>query len=100
MKWTSRERITAAINHVKPDRVSIDMAPLYEFYLKLKRHLGLELGEEVKHNTFMEVTPHPRYLSGWEWISSRSNSVQPKTKRAPGWRMALCRMSGVWSIAR
>lgn len=78
MNWTSRERVTAAINHVQPDRVPIDMAPLYEFYLKLKQHLGLELDEEVKYNIFMEVTPHPEVLKrlGVDLISVKLSSAK------------------------
>ena len=78
MNWTSRERVTTAINHVEPDRVPIDMAPLYDFYLKLKQHLGLDLDEEVKHNIFMEVMPHPQVLKrlGVDLISVKLSSAK------------------------
>ena len=72
MKWTSRERIVAAINHREPDRVPVDVTPLYDFYLNLKKFLSIEIDEEVKHNLFMEVIPHPEILRklGADIISS------------------------------
>lgn len=62
MEWTSRERVIAAINHHEPDRVPIDVTPLYDFYLNLKKYLGLEIREEVKYGISMEVIPHPAVL--------------------------------------
>jgi len=62
MKWTSRERVIAAVNHCEPDRVPIDVTPLYDFYVNLKKHLGLEIEEEVKYGISMEVIPHPAIL--------------------------------------
>jgi len=47
MCWTSRERVIAAIEHREPDRVLIDLTPLYDFYVKLKAYLGLEIEEEI-----------------------------------------------------
>jgi uroporphyrinogen decarboxylase len=62
MNWTSRERVIAAINFFEPDRVPIDVAPLYDFYVNLKKHLGLEINEEVKYGLSMEVIPHPAVI--------------------------------------
>jgi uroporphyrinogen decarboxylase len=62
MEWTSRERVIAAINHIEPDRVPIDVTPLYDFYINLKNYLGLEIKEEVKYGLSMEVIPHPEVL--------------------------------------
>jgi uroporphyrinogen decarboxylase len=62
MEWTSRERVIAAINHIEPDRVPIDVTPLYDFYINLKSYLKLEINEEVKTGLSMEVIPHPDVL--------------------------------------
>lgn len=62
MNWTSRERVMAAIDHCEADRVPIDIAPLYDFYINLKKYLGLEINEEVKYGLSMEVIPHPEVL--------------------------------------
>ncbi len=59
MKWTSRQRVIAAMEHREPDRVPIDLAPLYDFYLHLKEYLGVNIQEEIKPNMAMEVIPHP-----------------------------------------
>jgi uroporphyrinogen decarboxylase len=62
MGLTSRERVTKAINHQEPDRIPIDLNPLYDFYVQLKDHLGIELEEKISHNLAMEVIPHPDVL--------------------------------------
>jgi len=59
MGITSRERVTKAINHQEPDRVPVDLNPLYDFYIQLKDHLGIEIEEKISHNLAMEVIPHP-----------------------------------------
>jgi uroporphyrinogen decarboxylase len=46
-KWSHRERVMAALNHVEPDTVPIDMGGIVTSmmkpaYLALKKHLGLE----------------------------------------------------------
>ena len=58
----SRERVIRAINHQEPDRVPIDLNPLYDFYIDLKQYLHLEIEEKVKNNYAMEVVPHPLVL--------------------------------------
>lgn len=63
MTWTSRERVVATLEHREPDRVPIDMNPLLDSYLNLKNYLGLEIEEELKPNSAMEVIPHPGVLS-------------------------------------
>jgi len=62
MSFTSRERVIAALNHQEPDRVPINMVPLYDFYLKFKSYLGIDIEENVKPNISMEVIPHPEVL--------------------------------------
>lgn len=78
MGWTSRERVIAAIEHREPDRVPIDINPVPDFYLNLKKHLGLEI-EEAIHAGFMEeAIPHPRVLAalGADLISVRLGSAK------------------------
>jgi uroporphyrinogen decarboxylase len=58
----SRERVTKAINHQEPDRVPLDLNPLQDFYLDLKKYLHMDIDEQVKHNYAMEVVPHPLVL--------------------------------------
>jgi uroporphyrinogen decarboxylase len=62
MSWTSRERVVAAINHKEPDRVPLDFTPLKDFYLNLKKYLGLNIIETIQPNMAMEVIPHPDVL--------------------------------------
>ena len=59
MEWISRERVIAAINHIEPDRVPIDVAPLYDFYINLKSYLGLEINEEVRYDFQWKLFPIP-----------------------------------------
>ena len=82
MKWTSRERIVAAINHHEPDRVPVDVTPLYDFYIKLKKFLSIEIDEEVKYNFAMEVIPHPEILKklGADIISVKLGSARNPKK--------------------
>ena len=81
MAWTSRERVIAALEHREPDRVPIDMNPVLDFYLELKRYLGLDFDEEIKANSLMEVVPHPKVLAalGVDVISVKLGS--PKGRR-------------------
>ena len=62
-KWTSRERVKAALEHREPDRVPIDINPVLDFYLDLKKYLGLDIQEDLHPNSAMEVIPHPSVLS-------------------------------------
>ena len=41
----------------------MNINPVMDFYVNLKTHLGLEIDEEIKPNSAMEVIPHPRVLS-------------------------------------
>lgn len=63
MTWTSRERVIATLEHREPDRVPIDINPVLDFYLNLKGYLGLEIEEEIKASSMLEVVPHPKVLS-------------------------------------
>lgn len=78
----SRERVIKAINHQEPDRVPIDMNPLYDFYMNLKQYLHLEIDEKVKHNYAMEVVPHPLVLEklGIDMSSVKLGSPMGKKK--------------------
>ena len=62
MALTSRERVIKAINHQEPDRVPIDLNPLFDFYINLKEYLGLDIDEKISHNLAMEVIPNPKVL--------------------------------------
>lgn len=63
MSLTSRERVVAAIEHREPDRVPIDINPVVESYLSLKEYLGLDIEEDIKTSSMLEVVPHPEVLS-------------------------------------
>ena len=80
----SRERVIRAINHQEPDRVPIDLNPLYDFYIDLKQYLHLEIEEKVKNNYAMEVVPHPLVLQklGVDISSVKLGSPAGK-KKAP-----------------
>lgn len=83
-KWTSRARVRVALEHREPDRVPIDINPVADFYINLKRYLGLDFEEELHPNAAMEVIPDPRVLSelGVDLISVKLGS--PKgSKRDP-----------------
>jgi uroporphyrinogen decarboxylase len=62
-KWTSRQRVRVALDHREPDRVPIDINPVADFYVNLKRYLGLDIQEELHPNSAMEVIPHTKVLS-------------------------------------
>ncbi len=102
MSWTSRERVIAAIEHREGDRVPIDITPLYDFYINLKKYLGMDVQEEVKPNSAMEVVPHPAVLKklGVDLISvklgsphkiktDQSNSANKKDE----WGLEYCKVS-------
>jgi uroporphyrinogen decarboxylase len=76
MGSTSRERVIATLEHREPDRVPIDVNPVRDFYVNLKAWLGLEIDEEIRPNTAMEVIPHPKVLStlGVDLISVKLGS--------------------------
>lgn len=59
---TSRERVIKAINHQEPDRIPLDINPLFDFYINLKKYLNIDIEESVKHNFAMEVVPHQEVL--------------------------------------
>ena len=84
MPLTSRERIIKTINHQEPDRVPVDFTPLYDFYLDLKRYLGMEIDEDVGYNIAMEVIPHPDVLRklGVDLISVKLGSPATPKKEA------------------
>jgi uroporphyrinogen decarboxylase len=63
MSWTHRERLLAALNHERPDRVAMDLGgaeftsitlPAYE---RLKRHLGIE--EPTDTMSIIHSVAHP-----------------------------------------
>jgi len=62
MALSSRERVIRTINHQEPDRVPMDMNPLLDFYVNLKKYLGLEIEEKISHNFAMEVIPNLKVL--------------------------------------
>ena len=53
---TSRERVTAALNHEEPDRVPMDLTITLGAYTKLVKYLGLE----------NEVDPEPKVVN---WLT-------------------------------
>ena len=82
----SRERVIKSINHEEPDRVPVDINPLFDFYVNLKNYLGLEIEEEVKYNFAKEVIPHHLVLEkiGADIIAVKLGSpVRIKTKTEP-----------------
>jgi uroporphyrinogen decarboxylase len=76
--WTSRDRVKVALEHREPDRVPIDINPVLDFYVDLKQYLGLEIEEDLKTNTAMEIIPHPDVLRvlGADMISVKLGSVK------------------------
>ncbi len=86
MGWTSRERVIATLEHREPDRVPLDMNPVLDFYVKLKTYLGLEIEEEIKANSLMEVIPHPQVLAalGVDIISVKLGSPKGRQPRREG----------------
>ena len=61
MGMTSKERVSKAINHQEPDRVPVDLNPLFDFYVELKQYLKLEI-EEKSGTTRHGGIPHPDVL--------------------------------------
>ncbi|HSR28975.1 MAG TPA: uroporphyrinogen decarboxylase family protein [Anaerolineae bacterium] len=80
MSWTSRERVIAAIEHREADRVPININPVLDFYLNLKRYLGLEIEEEIRASSMAEVIPHPDVLAA---LGVDLIAVKPGAPRGP-----------------
>jgi len=78
MNWTSRDRVITTMEHREPDRVPIDITPLYDFYTNLKAFLDLDIQEEVKPSFHMEVIPHLRVL---EALGADITSVKLESPR-------------------
>ncbi len=78
MDWTSRNRVIAALNFQEPDRVPIDINPVLDAYIDLKNYLHLEIEEDPKPNSAMEVVPHPTVLQALnvDLISVKLGSVK------------------------
>ena len=91
MGMTSRERVSKAINHQEPDRVPVDLNPLYDFYVELKQFLKLEIEEKIGHNLAMEVIPHPDVLQrlGVDLTAVKLGSAKSakKSELMAWWRM-------------
>lgn len=81
MPLTSRERVIKAINHQEPDRIPLDLNPLFDFYIDLKKYLNLDIEDTIKHNLAMEVIPHPNVLKrlNIDVISVKLGSPKSKT---------------------
>ncbi|MBM3123951.1 MAG: uroporphyrinogen decarboxylase [Chloroflexi bacterium] len=56
-RWTSRERVEAALNHRESDRVPIDFCITLNAYIRLREYLGLPAESNVQHDRFFEVRP-------------------------------------------
>lgn len=84
MDWSSRERVITALNFREPDRVPIDINPVLDAYIDLKKYLHLEIEEDPKPNSAMEVIPHPFLLKmlNVDLISVKLGSVK-QMNRAP-----------------
>ena len=78
MDWSSRERVITSLNFKEPDRVPIDINPVLEAYIDLKKYLHLEIEEDPKPNSAMEVIPHPIVLQALnvDLISVKLGSVK------------------------
>lgn len=75
---TSRERVRAAISHLAPNRVPIDLNITLTAYEKLKGYLGLDIDDATAPNAAMEVIPHPEVLMrlGVDLISVKLGGVK------------------------
>jgi uroporphyrinogen decarboxylase len=56
---SSRERVIACLEHREPDRVPLSMSITINAYNNLKRHLGIDLPEDLKPGRWTEVNIHP-----------------------------------------
>jgi uroporphyrinogen decarboxylase len=97
MVWTSRQRVSAALEHIEPDRVPVNFNPLLDSYLNLKAYLGLEIEEDLKPDHFMEVFPHPRVVAalGADLISVRLGA--PSGRRSSN---TADRVEDEWGLVR
>jgi uroporphyrinogen decarboxylase len=55
--WTSRRRVEAALNHLEPDRVPLDLPITLEAYISLRERLGLPPEKTIQADRFFEVRP-------------------------------------------
>lgn len=56
-KWTSRQRVEAALNHQEADRIPMDMTITEIPYVRLRDYLGMPPDENLHPNRFGEVQP-------------------------------------------
>jgi len=74
---TDRERLIAAISHEQPDMVPIDLGGtvdssiVVEGYEKLKKHFGVEAGNELCHRMMRVIKVDERILRALD-IDTRS----------------------------
>lgn len=59
---TSRQRVEAALDFRRPDRVPIDINPTLSAYNRLKSLLDADCDDSPAPNLAMEVVPHPETL--------------------------------------
>jgi uroporphyrinogen decarboxylase len=94
MNWTPRERVISAIEHREPDRVPIDITPVYDSYMNIKAFLNLDIQEEVKPSFHMEVIPHPKVLEAMgaditavklETLQKKKSEPRPDGLAADAW---------------
>jgi uroporphyrinogen decarboxylase len=94
---TSRQRVQTALHHQEPDRVPIDFGGRHSIHMDahraLKRHLGLDDGEEVVRSylTF-SAEPDPRLL---DYFGPDVQAFQCKSGR--GFTFRLDPTTDTWS---
>ena len=55
--WTSRKRVEAALAHIEPDRVPLDLPITLNAYISLRQYLGLPTEGNIDADRFFEVRP-------------------------------------------
>jgi uroporphyrinogen decarboxylase len=83
---SSRERVIACLEHREPDRVPLSMSITINAYNNLKRHLGIDLPEDLKIGRWTEVNIHPRVAEefGLDVLGVPMNPSRRSFPRQPG----------------
>ena len=99
---TRRERVVAALEHREPDRVPLSMSITIDAYNNLKRHIGVELEEDLRPGRWTEVPIHPLVAEKFGldiiWLPTGKPHKKPRQSEDPdkwydGWGVEWTKIS-------
>jgi uroporphyrinogen decarboxylase len=98
-----RERVITALEHREPDRVPLDMSITVPAYQALKKHMGIDLQEDLYPGHWTDVPIHPEVADKfgldivWLRMSGGKSAKpfdleNPPDKRVDGWGIEWTRI--------